>query len=69
MDFKARREHYNRCDPDEALDSRDPRNVDLDALPGCVRGANWASRLGTHIELSNKPVLQLFDEPPQRPQQ
>lgn len=60
MDFRTRREHYNRCDPDEALDPDDPRNLDVDGLPERIRGDNWTDRLATSIQLSKLPVLRLF---------
>lgn len=54
---------FNRCDPAEALEPDDVRNVDLDALsaPGhLVRGVNWVSRLARRVELANGPVTLLF---------
>lgn len=61
MDFKTRRTYYNRCDPNEPLNPEDDRNVDLDDLgPTPVRGINWVQRLASRIELSDKPVFELF---------
>ncbi len=61
MDFETRKKYYNRCDPFEALDPEDSRNVDLDDLgPAPVRGANWVQRLASGIELSDKPAFELF---------
>lgn len=54
---------FNRCDPAEALEPDDERNVDLDTLsaPGrLVRGVNWVSRLARRIELADGPVTLLF---------
>jgi hypothetical protein len=61
MDLKTRKTYYNRCDPSEPLDPGDDRNVDLDDLgPTPVRGINWVHRLASRIELSDKPVFELF---------
>ena len=60
MDLRAL---YNRCDPAEALNPDDSRNVDLDALgtPGrLVRGVHWVARLARRIELASGPVTLLF---------
>jgi len=61
MEFSTRKRYYNRCDPFESLSPDDDRNVDLDELgPERVRGINWVERLASRIELSNKPVFELF---------
>jgi hypothetical protein len=61
MDFETRKKYYNLCDPDEPLEPDDARNVDLDALQGArVRGDNWVERLAGKIELSSRPVFELF---------
>jgi len=63
LTFADRKVLYNRCDPLEALDPDDERNVDLDARNqegGRVRGVVWVERLAQGIELSDKPVLELF---------
>lgn len=61
MDFATRKKYYNRCDPNEPLGPRDERNVDLDRFgPIRVRGINWVERLASRIELSDKPVFELF---------
>jgi hypothetical protein len=58
MDFERIQDLYNRCNPDEALGPRDPRNVDIDQRN--VRGTNWTNKLARQIELSKTPVCQLF---------
>lgn len=58
LDFATRKRFYNRCRPDEPLEPTDERNVDFD-LRG-VRGVQWAERLGEAIELSDRPVMELF---------
>ncbi len=58
-----RKRLYNRCNPLEALDPEDDRNVDLDAsvqAGGRVRGVVWVERLAQGIELSDRPVMELF---------
>lgn len=61
MEFATRKKYYNRCDPFEPLPPGDARNVDLDELgPVRVRGINWVQRLASRIELSDKPVFELF---------
>ncbi len=54
---------YNACNPDEALDPTDSRNVDLDAAvpgDGFVRGESWARRLAVKIAVATKPACILF---------
>jgi hypothetical protein len=58
MDFNTRRRYYNRCRPDEPLTPDDERNVDIDGFG--VRGQRWVDGLASRIELSDKPVFQLF---------
>jgi hypothetical protein len=56
-------EYYNRCNPDESLGPDDPRNVDLDDLPGAVdavRGRNWAKRMALDFSRSSTPVCKFF---------
>lgn len=61
MDFETRKKYYNLCDPQEPLEPDDERNVDIDSLEGArVRGDNWVERLASKIELSNRPVFELF---------
>jgi hypothetical protein len=61
MDFKTRKLYYNRCDPFEPLAPGDARNLDLDTFGSTpVRGVNWVDRLASRIELSDKPVFELF---------
>ncbi|WP_437307922.1 hypothetical protein [Sorangium sp. So ce388] len=60
MDRTTRRKYYNLCDPEEALAPSDPRCVDVDALAGGARGARWAAALAQGIELSDRPVCELF---------
>src|SRR5687767_15921346 len=63
MDLKTLRKLYNACNPEEALDPDDPRNVDIDAgsNDGHVRGDNWVRRLAREIELSgDTPVCKYF---------
>lgn len=60
MDRATRRKLYNLCDPDEALDPSDPRCVDVDGLPGDVRGVRWAEAIAQRIELSDRAVCELI---------
>jgi hypothetical protein len=64
MDLKTLQTYYNACNPEEALDPEDPRNVDIDAAgseDGRVRGDNWVRRLAREIELSgDNPVCKYF---------
>jgi hypothetical protein len=60
MDRTTRRRFYNLCDPEEALDGSDPRCVDIDVLPGGVRGVRWAETLAHGLELSDRSVCELF---------
>lgn len=63
MDLKTLRKLYNACNPEEALEPDDPRNVDIDAgsSDGHVRGDNWVRRLAREIELSgDTPVFKYF---------
>lgn len=60
MDRATRRKLYNLCSPEEALDPSDPRCVDVDGLPGGVRGVRWAEALAQRIELSDRAVCELI---------
>ncbi len=61
MDFATRKKYYNLCDPNEPLWPDDERNVDLDTYEGArVRGDIWVEKLAGQIELSNRPVFELF---------
>lgn len=60
MDLENKREHYGRCRPDEPLAWDDERNVDLDQLPGRVRGECWVNRTATTLQLSTEPILRLL---------
>lgn len=61
MDFNTRKLYYNRCDPFEPLVPGDARNLDLDTFGSAqVRGVNWVERLASRIELSDKPVFEMF---------
>ncbi len=55
MDLATRRKYYQACS-DEPLEPADPRNVDIDKLPGRPRGISWIERFAGDIELSPKPV-------------
>ena len=49
------------CDPREALEVGDPRNVDLDQVGGAgPRGDDWAKKIARDYELSLEPVCKLF---------
>ncbi len=63
VDFKTRREIYNKCNPNEALEPFDPRNVELDEFgdeSNRARGVRWVDRLAERVELSDKPAFVLF---------
>ncbi len=60
MDLKTRQLYFNRCDPYEALNPADERNLDLDNGNDPVRGVNWVERLAVRIELSQRPTYGLF---------
>lgn len=54
-------EIYGACDPAEALQVADPRNVDLDSEGGTSpRGIRWAHRIAKEVRLSTRPVRKLF---------
>src|SRR5262249_14112927 len=55
-----RRKYFNLCDPRESLPPDDERNVDVDAIDPEPRGRNWVDALATRIELSQKPMCELF---------
>lgn len=59
VNFKLRKEYFNRCNPDEALGPDDPRYVDIDASTE-ARGGNWIDTLANRIELSAGPACELF---------
>ncbi len=58
--LKLRKEHFNKCDPDEPLDPDDPRCVDIDATSTDARGRSWIGALANRIELSDRPVCEFF---------
>lgn len=62
MDPASQRNYYNRCHPLDTLDSTDDRYVDIDAIDPQhpVRGDDWVARLAGRIELSDRPVYELF---------
>lgn len=63
LSFADRKVLYNRCNPFEPLNPDDERNVDLDLRSqdgGRVRGVVWVERLAQGLELSDRPVLELF---------
>ena len=60
IDLATRKRLYNLCAPDEPLQPGDARYVDVDALPGDVRGARWIEKLAQRIELSSRPVCAFF---------
>jgi len=62
MDPATQRNYYNRCHPFDTLDSTDDRYVDIDAIDPQhpVRGDDWVARLAGQIELSDRPVYELF---------
>lgn len=63
LSFLDKKRLYNACNPEQALDPDDPRNVDLNTSPGRsepVRGADWVARLAHDFELADAPVLRLF---------
>jgi hypothetical protein len=62
MDLGTRRTYYNRCHPSDTLDPGDDRYVDIDAIDPAhpVRGQDWVTRLADRIELSDRPVYELF---------
>jgi hypothetical protein len=57
---KLRKEYFNRCNPDESLPPDDPRYVDIDGKSSEARGRNWSDALANRIELSSRPVCELF---------
>lgn len=62
MDPASRRTYYNRCHPFDTLDPGDDRYVNIDAIDPehPVRGDDWVTRLAGRIELSDRPVYELF---------
>lgn len=59
MDLATRKRLYNLCRPEEPLAPDDPRCVDVDALPGNVRGGRWADALADRLLGSPRPVCAL----------
>jgi hypothetical protein len=59
VDRDTRKRLYNLCDPKEPLAPDDPRNVDVDALPGAPRGQRWVDVLAGPMELSGRPSFTL----------
>ncbi len=61
LELPTRKFYYNRCDPNESLSPGDDRNFDIDTgETSDVRGGNVVERIASRIELSNRPVLELF---------
>lgn len=60
VDRKLRKKYFNRCSPDESLPPGDDRYVDIDETSPEARGINWSETLANRIELSSKPVCELF---------
>lgn len=56
----VRKQLYNACDPSQPLGPEDPRNVDVDAIEGHVRGKRWVDQLALEIELADRPTITLF---------
>lgn len=59
MDRDTQKRLYNLCDPAEPLAPTDPRAIDLDALPGEVRGEPFAEALARRLTLARGPVCEL----------
>lgn len=55
MDHATRKRLYNRLNPHEPLEPTDPRNVDIDKLPGNVRGGNFVENLERKVLFSEIP--------------
>lgn len=66
MDFETKKKYYNLCNPNEALDPDDERNVDLDAVGEdkgySVRGINWSDSFYNKILLTDdkEPFFKLL---------
>ena len=62
MDPVSRRTYYNKCHPLDTLDPGDERYVNIDAIDPehPVRGEDWVARLAGRIQLSDRPVYELF---------
>jgi hypothetical protein len=45
VDLATRKRLFNLCDPREILAPDDEPNVDVDSLPGAVRGRRWVEVL------------------------
>jgi hypothetical protein len=60
VDKKIRGKYFNLCDPRASLPPEDERNVDVDAVAADARGRNWVRVLANRIELSDRPVCELF---------
>ena len=66
MDFETKKKYYNLCNPNEALEPDDERNVDLDAVGKdkgySVRGINWSDAFYNKILLTddNGPFFKLL---------
>lgn len=62
MDPVSRRTYYNKCHPLDTLDPGDERYVNIDELDPehPVRGEDWVARLAGRIQLSDRPVYELF---------
>jgi len=62
MDPALRRTYYNRCHPFDALEPGDDRYVNIDAIDPQhpIRGEDWVTRLAGRIDLSDRPVYELF---------
>ena len=62
MDPSSRRTYYNKCHPFDTLEPGDERYVNIDAIDPehPVRGEDWVARLAGRIQLSDRPVYELF---------
>ncbi|MBL0702089.1 MAG: hypothetical protein JJV91_01265 [Desulfosarcina sp.] len=66
MDFETKKKYYNLCNPNEALEPDDKRNVDLDAVGKdkgySVRGINWSDSFYNKILLTDdkRPFFKLL---------
>ena len=61
MDFERRKVLFNQCNPEEALEVGDERNIDLDGHEtGLLRGRAWADTLAEEFLLSDRPLYKLL---------
>jgi hypothetical protein len=59
VDRVTQKRLFNLCDPEEPLAPDDPRNVDVDAMPGAPRGPRWVDVLARPMELSGRASFTL----------